>query len=307
MIPKKPILTSLLSLLIGCSAPYQQDTKNYLCHVQTTQVKKQIIPQNSPDTTKPKERIVEVYFPLGSDKLSSEESAKIIEFVYSIDNNASVSVEGYADYRGSAQLNYTLSKNRIQGVESILETNGTFNVRKAVFGERKAVKNTDDPWQLQLDRKVRLISPARPVKQGLDYLIAGTYLIDQSSSMNEGLEKGTKWSEVQDYHFPKESNIYTFTNRRRECNHNLSQEKPQGRTPLFLSLYELLKKTAWGTPVTILTDGEDNFGGKTAEEIILLANQKGIQISFMGLGLYNHINTFEKITTETSGKLYLTD
>lgn len=300
-----------LLALLSCSANQYYDN-SYLCEVQVERrddlqvaTTKKVIEQ------KKEVRVLELYFPSGSSTLSDEDYAKLEEYADSLPENTSMLIEGYADYRGSFEVNKNISGKRVDYITTILGVLGyDFQMQKVALGEKKATQDTDNPETLQKDRKVKLVAPAEVITEGLDTMLAETslaetYLLDQSRSMNEMDVNGKrKWQQVQQYRFPQESEVYTFSTEGRVCGGSIGLEKPKGSTPLYVSMYTVLAKMKENSALTVLTDGEDNQGGRSVEEIVSLAYHKNIAVSIIGLGLYHNQSKLEFIAIQTGGKFY---
>jgi len=305
----KPTTLPLL-VLLSCSAHQYYDNA-YICEVKVERKQEQSVASTSQTVLERKKevKVLELYFPSGSAILSDEDYTKLEEYANSLPEKTSMLIEGYADYRGSFQINKEISGKRVGNVASILEVLGyDFQLHKVALGEKKATQNTEDEEKLQKDRKVRLVAPAEVITQGLDTMLAATYLLDQSRSMNErSTNVKRKWEEVQQYQFPQGSEVYTFSTEGRVCGGLIGLEKPRGSTPLYVSMYNVLTKMKENSALTVLTDGEDNQGGRSVEEIVYLAHHKNITVSIIGVGLYHNQSQLEFITTETGGKFYLSE
>jgi len=241
-----------------------------------------------------------VHFLTNSWALYDNDKHDIRAYLKSLPDGTNFVLEGYADFRGSIEDNLTLSENRADGVSDFLRMNGISRTSNTAYGEKGAQPKGTNIRRLGTDRRVRIIPGETVISRGLAQLPADSYLLDQSSSMS-----GSKWHEVQNYRFPRNSKIYTFTSESRTCGTNIIDESPMGNTPLYVSLAELIGKTEKSRKITALTDGMNNMGG-SPQEIIRVANDRGIQVSFIGLDLPREAELeLAEIATKTNGKVYL--
>lgn len=240
--------------------------------------------------------VLDVYYPTRSWQLFPNDRADIANFMSQLPKGALV-VEGYADHRGTPELNQSLTDNRGEGVAKILELNG-FRVTRTSYGNTKS-QITADPEMLAKDRRVSIISGQTAIARGLDQLMADVYLVDKTGSM-----AGSRWQAVLNYVFPEQAKVYTFSTIN-ACTGQLATERPDGNTPLFASLYETLQITERGKKVTVLTDGDDNIGVKTPEQIISLAKDKGVSVSFVSIGVpQGFASLLTNISKGTNGAVY---
>ncbi len=294
--------------LLSCSAPIPYAPRPlYICEVESDRSNLASLTAVASPKITIEQKVLELFFPSNSYTLTAEDEAKIKEYIQSLPSGTDITIEGYADYRGDFMYNKELSLQRVESIDNLIQQERPeLETYKAVYGESKAVQGTVNEIKLQQDRKVCLTAPASVIKQGLDNAVSIFYLIDQSKSMGEKISpRKTKWSEIQNYTFPPDSYLYTFSTERRACYNHLANEKPLGRTPLFLSMYNLLDFMEPNQSMTVLTDGDDTEGGKNPKEIIAAAQKKNIDISIIGLGLYDNQSQLEQIALSTGGSIYL--
>ncbi len=305
----KPLPLLPIIALLSCSAPIPYAPRPlYICEVESDR-KEDLASLTPVSSTKVmlEQKVLELFFPSNSYLIPTEEEAKIKDYIQSLPAGTDITIEGYADYRGDFMYNKELSLQRVESIDNLIQQERPeLETYKAVYGESKSIQGTTNETKLQNDRKVRLTAPASVIQQGLDNAISLVYLIDQSKSMADKIApKKTKWSEIQKYAFPQNAHLYTFSTERRTCYNRLANEKPLGRTPLFLSMYNLIDFMEPDQSLTVLTDGDDTEGGKTPREIITFARKKNIDISIIGLGLYDNKSQLEQIALNTGGSIYL--
>lgn len=323
---KKLTLSSLILLgnlagVIGCTCETAKNDSDYLCEVkvegreatpQASLIKRMPVAPKLSDLLQPLHRkndwekgILTIYFTTDSWTLYQNDLLDIREYAIILPAKTNLILEGYADLRGPEGHNLMLGKERAAAVEKILrQYNLSLKTSSVSYGESKPTTKATDFSSLQVNRRVKIVPNQSVIARGLDLLVSDYYLIDQSESMKELSETGnSKWEEVQKYSFPSGTKTHTFTTIRRNCGGNLSQEYPQGSTPLFSSLYELLEKMEPNKSVTVLTDGCNNEGTATSTDVLRRAKEKNIAISFLAL-VPCIPGQLEQIARETGGKMY---
>ncbi|MFH2028075.1 MAG: hypothetical protein ABIJ08_02980 [Nanoarchaeota archaeon] len=212
-------------------------------------------------------------------------------------------IEGYCDHRGTDSANLDLARKRIQGAAKALRRNLGYNpdIEIVVRGEEGATESSD--WEtMARDRMVRITpDEGSIIHAGLRALPSDVYLIDASGSM-----QGEKWSQVGSYQFPNNSDIYAFNTFIGLDHVNTPRDTtPDGKTPLYDSLYDLVGKVGKGKSITILSDGIDNSSHTTPARIIDLARQRGIKLNFLGVGLDTaYQDVLANMSQQTGGKFY---
>lgn len=318
-IPSQPVVSTprpIVPILTPTSP-----TTSYLCRVKVdgkeapasvSIIKKVLVAPKLSDKLLPlhrknswEEGILTVYFTTNSWTVYQNDLLDISAYARTISSETNVILEGYADLRGSEEQNLTLGTERAAGVEEVLRrNNSSLKTSSVSYGESKPTTMATDFSSLQVNRRVKIVPNQSVIARGLDLLVSDYYLIDQSKSMNGPSEtKNSKWKEVQNYSFPSGAIVYTFTTSNRTCGGNLSQEYPQGTTPLFSSNYELLEKMEPNKSVTVLTDGCNNEGTVTSADVLRRAKEKNITVSFLAL-VPCIPGQLEQIARETGGKMY---
>ncbi|HLC77101.1 MAG TPA: hypothetical protein VJH04_02760 [archaeon] len=247
------------------------------------------------------EKNLMVYFLTNSWTLYDNDKRDVRAYLKSLPANTDFILEGYADFRGSIEDNLQLGENRAHGVAQFTRMNGFRDkISETIMGEKGAQPEGTPIRLLGKDRRVSIIPNESVISRGLSQLPGDSYLLDQSSSMS-----GDKWREVQSYKFPRGSKQYTFTSTARRCGTNIKNEYPTGQTPLYVSLVDLIGRTEKSKKITVLTDGMNNMGG-SPYDVIKVANEKGIHISFIGLYLPRVAEIeLAEIATKTGGKVNL--
>jgi hypothetical protein len=201
-------------------------------------------------------------------------------------------LEGHADMVGPTGWNYSLGWNRAKGVkDGFLHGAEIFSV-----GESEAVQANASDLDLAEDRFLRVV-PGTPITRALDTHPADVYLVDLSGSM-----AGSKWAEVAVYRYRADSLVFTFTGQKRECGGHLKDQTPEGSTPLFRSLSELIQGSERGSTITVLTDGGDNIGQTSHEAVVQHAKANGVTVNVVGLNVSARERTpLEEIARATQG------
>lgn len=99
------------------------------------------------------------FFPVGKDTLSMRDTTRIREIARSVSVNPRllVTVTGFADHRGSANINQQLSDSRAEAVARVLREAGVSSSNVTVVGAgATGAAMSQDAGDLQLDRKVVL-------------------------------------------------------------------------------------------------------------------------------------------------------
>lgn len=248
-----------------------------------------------------------LYFGSNSWTLKRNDKQDIRALLHTLESGTPLLLEGYADHRGPDDWNMELSQNRAQGIEAMIQGGwpGKYSTQITAYGESKATQRGKDSRSTQQDRVVRIIPGQSPIARGLDLLTADYYLIDSSGSMNEPLPDGrSKWEEVATYRFPAGPQVYTFGSGSPAV--PLARISPNGDTPLYRSLHDLISQAKSGKAITVLSDGEDTQGGYTPEQLAQQAKQKQLSLSFVGIGLLPDTqHTLTTMAQQTGGKVYL--
>jgi len=243
--------------------------------------------------------VLSVFYSTNSWKLMSNDIDDLRAFGRTLDSRSSLIIEGRADYRGTEERNEVLGRNRAEGIAKFLQTYTQGKVDFVSYGEKDAAQDSADRTQLQRDRVVRIVPNRGLVSRALEVSPADVYLIDQSGSM-----RGDKWAQVQSFSFPKNAEVYTFESPKQDCSTVLSQRFPNGGTPLYMSLSDVLSSMKDSQTLTVLTDGDDTVGGRTPTDVIALAQRKKVDINVIGLGV-SHPEYLEQIASETGGQAYI--
>lgn len=325
-------LASLVTVLAAGGAeaqPRQAPTdprfnRDYLCKVIPNNIagsrkeEKKELPKSFQTATAPgkqkrneyKDGVLSIFYGTSSWKLHRNDRQDLLNYLRIVPSGSSFIIEGHADFRCPEGWNLVLSNNRANGVaELIPRLSSAAGILTTAYGESKAKQNVSKP-ETAADRVVKIIPNVGVIQRGLDLLVADSYLIDQSASMNDPIDGrynrgSSKWSEVLKYKFPKNSEVYTFTSSSRQCDTKLSQAFPMGQTPLYSALLTLVERAEQGKRFTVLTDGENNMPG-SKEAIIELARKKKISISFLGLGLKpGYQAELRAIADATGGSIYM--
>ena len=228
-----------------------------------------------------------IYFRTNAWALHENDRRDIQGYVRSLPQRSHLVLEGYADRRGNDTDNDELGRKRGESVADIIKaiTSMGHTYEITSYGRSKATATTKDG--MKRDRKVTIVQVTSAIGRGLDNLLADTYLIDQSGSMNERTISGTsKWHAVLSYSFKPNAELFTFSSIPGPCNGPLDKVRPDGQTPLYASMLELITKTPSGKTITALTDGADNRSSNRQQDvsqIIQNANAKRIQINMIGV------------------------
>ena len=111
-----------------------------------------------------------------------------------------------------------------------------------------------------------------------------------------------------EFKFPENSQVYTFTLSTSlfgPCRDRLADMSPQGDTPMYDALFNLLDAVPNGKNITVLTDGEDTSIDKKQEHVIKKAKEKRIRISVIGVGIKdNYIEIMKTFAKSTGGGFY---
>jgi outer membrane protein OmpA-like peptidoglycan-associated protein len=258
------------------------------------------------------DNVLSIFYTLNSDTLYDNDLRDLRQYIRALDtdNLSSLVIEGYAGPIGSDADNEVLARKRAESVKKYVRTYLPRSVRDNVditvvsLGESKLPPGVEDSPDTKRQRRRARIIPERNVIQiGLDELPARNYLLDQSGSMKDPVNSEmTKWEAIQAYQFPDNSKVWSFSgNRSRPCTGDLSQEGPDGGTPLFESLYKVVSESQ-NTSITVLTDGQadnNNYVG----DVIREAKARNVRINFLGLGLSgSYRDTLDRIASATGGQ-----
>lgn len=248
-----------------------------------------------------------IYFTTNSDTLQRND-IDILRRFYREHQNSKFLVEAYCDPRGDEGFNLELGNKRASGVEQYLHMfNHEAIVRTATYGESKA--KGDNLREYAEDRKAIIILDGNVFGRGLDVLPADYYLIDGSSSM-----QGEKWEVVSTYKYPDKSQRYVFRDSGITPVTSFNGIEPQGGTPLWNSIGQLLNQIETGKSLTVLTDGDDTstysgYSGRTIytpETIVPIAQSRKIPVSVIATGVRPSTRTkLENIVGQTGGKIYV--
>lgn len=241
-----------------------------------------------------------IYFPTDIDSLDPQDEKDIRTFTSIIGPKDKIIIEGFADSRGSEAYNLDLSRRRASSVKKKLRDSLSPDMRNrirlAYFGESKAGADN-----LAEARHVTIVVGKHEIDRGLERLRADRYLIDASASMG-GWEK---WGAVVSHRYPKNAKKFVFGCRYFETN-NFDEVFPDCFTPLWSSLYETVKGANNNNRITVLTDGAADPGQEeNIPEIIKLAKRKGIEISFLAIGVDEEaMIDIRRVVRATGGKMY---
>lgn len=256
------------------------------------------------------DKILNIYFPTNESDISSNDESDIRKYACSyLKPNSkwikinSFTIEGFADFRGGASLNYDLSKKR---AENVLEKIQPFFPKSdyyiCAYGESKSFEGKDS-LDLAKDRVVKIIPNENPLNFALSNLLADVYLLDQSGSMNTNSE----WRLLQNYIYPENCEVYSFSKiegGNYDYGYKIKNAIAEGRTSYYSALDTLLSSVKNKT-ITTMINGKDNVGGATSEEIIRKAKQNNVVLNLIGLNLKDEDKKdFLKIIEETNGKYY---
>jgi len=256
--------------------------------------------------------VLSIFYTLNSDTLYDNDLRDLKQYIRALDtdNLSSLVIEGYAGPIGSDADNEALARKRAESVEKYVRAYLPRSVRDNIditvvsLGESKLPPGVEDSPNTKRQRRRARVIPERNVIQiGLDELPARNYLLDQSGSMKDLVNSEmTKWEAIQAYQFPDDSKIWSFSgNRSRTCTGDLSQEGPDGGTPLFESLYKVVSESK-NTSITVLTDGQASENG-LADDIIREAKARDVKINFLGLGLSDsYKGVLDQIALATGGQ-----
>lgn len=256
-------------------------------------------------------KILNIYFPTNESNLSSNDESDIRKYAYCylkpnskwIDIKTFM-IEGFADFRGGAELNYNLSKERADNVLSkIYPFFRKSDYYVCAYGESKSSEDKDS-LELAKDRVVKIIPNENPLISALNNLKADIYLLDQSGSMN----KNGEWILLQNYIYPEDCDVYSFSkvydNPDYEYKYDIKDAKAFGNTSYYSALDTLLSSVK-NKAITTMINGKDNVGGSTSEKIIKKAKQNNVVLNLIGLNLKDKDKIdFLKIAEETEGKYY---
>ncbi len=232
-----------------------------------------------------------IYFETNEDIIRRNDSIDIVNFLNFYKNkkgSLGLYLEGYSDKRGGDSSNLILSKNRAIRVEKFIKKTKTPVVDKFYFGEAKAKVNSLSDQATIVDRKVKIYYPLS-IRNSLNKFKADYYLLDGSKSMKDVLKGSmnySKWDEVSNYPFEANNRIYASLGKNQSFSNivekiKLKSYQPEGSTPLFLSLFSLIRISDTNKIITVLSDGGDNWGGVNPNQIAFLAKLKKIKINFI--------------------------
>lgn len=193
-----------------------------------------------------------------------------------------------ADSRHDTLHNDTLSTKRAMGVLRVLKA--AYPALEAgiiPYGERMPVCDQSSTEGLQRNRYAKIVPVESVLSQVVEEGMGAYVLVDCSSSTeNVHVSQGrTLWEFVQHYPYPERTRLFGFS----DCNgggvqerRSITQVSPCGRTPLYASLYQLIIQHSLSrTTVLVITDGQDNIGGRTPEDIVALAREKAVRINMV--------------------------
>lgn len=254
-----------------------------------------------------------VYFLTNSYTLYRNDLNDITSYAQAFDPNRtcrSFIIEGHADFRGPEDWNMKLSRDRAEGVKKVLLRNmlGCAKAKIATFGESKPLYKGKKLMALRKNRRVVVIPETKEtsvIHRGLTKCPGDVYLLDMSASMTDYVGRKTKWQQVQEYKYPNSSKIFLFNTGVVRSNATWMQNnRPRGETAMFDAIFKVLQQMEEGKNLTVLTDGMDNSSSVSSWKINMLARNKKIRISVVGIGLHPYPR-LTKMVTNTGGKLYL--
>ncbi len=210
-------------------------------------------------------------------------------------------IYGMADLRGNKEYNYDLGMSRaVNGADYLISNYPGLAGKISVESLGEVICNKElfsfSPEDLKRYRKITLTPKRNSLEYALKILESNPqeekfliYLIDISGS--------TKYNRAMNYirnvhNYKKNSKKFVFSQVSGRKNvfsvedvSSLKEHEITGTTSYFLSSCNLFEniENPTGMPAQIISvvNGEDNVGGRTLEELIVLANKKNLQLDFI--------------------------
>lgn len=210
-----------------------------------------------------------------------------------------IKIEASADKNASSDYNLGLSQRRSNSVEDVVrKLFPKANIETVALGER--------PGEDLAERRKVKLTIDNPISYQIENSKADYLLLDFSGSMNEILPgtKIKKVSTIWNSKIPTGIEAYYFSGKS-ESN-ELGSIFPDGDTPLYNSIYEIIKIAKIESVIDIYTDGlNSKLEGYNSKNIIDEANKKNIKLNMKSIGIpENKKEIYEKISNDTYGKSF---